>query len=436
MKKIIFSLIFVLMMGLGFISCSHNDYEPYDPIKIQKTEFKQSFVNTFGEIATDQDCGFDNAKVFDYTKASTRGHDVNGNIWYQKWVRPVNVTDTEKAKVVAEFSKVREGATHTINLPWNNYWVQQVHQGTQYSVDDTGQHVYPSGVMNQLLAWNYNTKSYEHVNNFNNANNITEYTDDITHEKFIGTTLMINMGTGNVDNQFGYHNTSSSNYYYDYIILEIDGAYYVGFDIVGYHPVGQDANANMDVNRDWIFNDWIVKISPAELNMDGAIRIIAEDLGDDNGSDFDYNDVVFDVKLVNEWRDDLHANKLVGYFVLRAAGGTLPLTVAGKEVHNLFGVATDVMVNTNRGTVSKAPVSFEVILGDADWNTPASTLVRNIPVIVQYKTGIITLYTETGQAPEKIAVNTSYVWCDEREPISTRYKLFAEWVKNKLISWY
>ena len=170
--------------------------------------------------------------------------------------------------------------------------------------------------------------------------------------------------------------------------------------------------------------------------MDGAIRIIAEDLGDDNGSDFDYNDVVFDVKLVNEWRDDLHANKLVGYFVLRAAGGTLPLTVAGKEVHNLFGVATDVMVNTNRGTVSKAPVSFEVILGDADWNTPASTLVRNIPVIVQYKTGIITLYTETGQAPEKIAVNTSYVWCDEREPISTRYKLFAEWVKNKLISWY
>lgn len=437
MKKIVLNLILGLIGSMAFMACSNNEFEEYDYANVQKMKFEQTFAKTFGEIAADQDWGFNNITVFEYREgAVTRGHNVNGNIWYQQWERPVNVTDAEKAKVVAEFSKVREGATHTINLPWDNYWVQQVHQGTSPSVDGTGTYVYPSGVMNQLIAWNYNTNSYEHVNNFNNANNTTEYTDDITHEKFIGTTLMINMGKGDVDNQFGYHNTSSSNYYYDYIVLEIDGAYYVGFDIVGYHPVGQDANVNMDVERDWVFNDWIVKISPALFNMDGAYRIIAEDLGA-NESDFDYNDVVFDVKLVNEYTEEFgYQGKLVGYFVLRAAGGTLPLTVAGKEVHELFGVATDVMVNTNNGTVTKDPVQFRVVLGDADHSTPGGTIAKNIPVIVQNGNNVITLETETGNAPEKIAVETRYVWCNEREPIYTRYTLFPRWVKDKTTVWY
>ena len=50
---------------------------------------------------------------------------------------------------------------------------------------------------------------------------------------------------------------------------------------------------------------------------------------------------------------------------LRAAGGTLPLRIDGKdawEVHKLFGVATNVMVNTNAQAKglngdTKAPVS-------------------------------------------------------------------------------
>ena len=360
-------------------------------------------------------------------------------MWYQKWERPVNVTDAEKTKVIAEFSKVREGATHTENLPWDNYWVQQVYQGTNPSVDGTGTKVYPNGVMNQLIAWNFNKGEYEHVNNFNNANNTTEYTDDETKEKYYGTTLMVDMGTGDVDDQFGYHNTSSSNYYYDYIILEIDGAYYVGFDIVGYHPIGQDANANMDVDRDWVFNDWIVKISPAIFNMEGADRIIAEDLSADDGSDFDYNDVVFDAKVVNEWIASENDNKLVAYITLRAAGGTMPLYIGGKEkgkeVHALFGVNTGTMVNTNNGTVSKDPVSFSIILGPAVWD--GSFNVKDIPVVVDGKKGTITLKSEVGQASEKLCVSTSFQWCDEREPIDQRYPSFKNWVREgDSLSWY
>lgn len=421
----------------AFTSCSKSGDDVYNPNakeEFKKADFQTTFINTFGQPAADQDWGFDAIQVYDYTQhVSTRAHNVNGNLWYQSWERPVNVTDAEKTKVLAEFSKVRENAQHTENLPWNNYWVQQVHQGTQPSVDGTGAKVFPSEVMNQLMAWNYNTSEYEHVNNFNNANNNTEYTDDETHQKYIGTTLMVDMGTGDVDNQFAYHNTSSSNYYYDYIILQIDGAYYVGFDIVGYHPIGQDANANMDVNRDWIFNDWIVKISPAKFNMNGATRIIAEDLGKDEDSDFDYNDVVFDVKIANEWDGSLNQNRLRAYIRLQAAGGTLPLTIAGREVHALFGVDTNVMVNTRKNTTSRPAVDFKIDLGIADYNISGGDAAKSIPVVVNNS---VTLAVETGKAPEKIAVPNTYSWCSERDPIQKVYPMFADWVLDKSVKWY
>lgn len=439
MKKIILSMLAMIAFG----SCSKHDFAEYSYVEQQKNKFESAFVEEFGTPASDQDWGFDGVEVFNFTKSNTRGHDVNGNLWYQKWERPVNVTDAEKEKVSAEFAKVRENAVNTINIPWENYWVQQVHQGDRASLDGNNNRVYPSGVMNQLMAYNFNSGEYEHVNNFNNANNTTEYTDDITKEKYYGTTLMINMGVGDKLDQFAYHNTSSSDYYYSYIILEIDGAYYVGFDIVGYHPVGQDANANMDVDRDWIFDDWIVKISPAKFNMDGAVRIIAEDLGADQGSDFDYNDVVFDVKLANEWDASWGSygdNRLKAYITLRAAGGTLPLTVAGVEVHSKFGVAVNHMHNTNaygEGINYNSGVSFVADLGPAEWSLQGSDIAKNlIPIVVTYKNGeTATLTCETGKAPEKICVKPDFKWQEEYINIRKKYPLFSDWVLDKTVNW-
>ena len=59
--------------------------------------------------------------------AKTRIADVNGNLWYQNWERPVNVTETEKAKVIEEFSKKREGVRNTQQVTWEHFWVQQVY---------------------------------------------------------------------------------------------------------------------------------------------------------------------------------------------------------------------------------------------------------------------------------------------------------------------
>ena len=223
------------------------------------------------------------------TTLGSRAANVEGNLWYKNWDRPTNVTEEEIAKVLEAVKEPRVGAKNDIHIDWNNYWVQQVYTGEATYTDGYGNNIGTgSSHMNKLLAYSskkndvvswwdeatqgpvYELKDkgpgedpYEHVNNFNNGSNNTVYTDDETKEQFVGTTLMTDMYAEGIIDQFGYHNTTDSKNHYEYIIIEVDGSYYICFDFYATHPEGQEANKNMDVERDWIFNDWIVKISPA-----------------------------------------------------------------------------------------------------------------------------------------------------------------------------
>ena len=184
--------------------------------------------------------------------------------------------------------------------------------------------------MDWLCAYDPNTSGDDHVNNFNNANG--------------SVMLMMNSSTS----RFGYKSSTDNGHVFYYFRMEvINGMYYVGFD---FSAEGQ--NPNEQVKRDLIYNDWIVKIVPGKgySKPNPNIRIIAEDLSAKEGSDFDFNDVVFDVTFTSDNTADI---------TLIAAGGTLPLTVAGQEVHSKFGVNTDVMVNTGAGP-TKAPVTFSI----------------------------------------------------------------------------
>lgn len=407
MKKIYLFLIGTLLV----ISC---DKQITTLQEIKDAQYTESFVETFGDIAPNQTWGFKNV---------TRGANVTGNLWYQNWERPVNITDEEIEWAKQEFSKTRENTFNNIHIDWENYWVQQVYTGVNPSYDGNNNEVYPSDVCNQLVAWSYDTKvinwypyewtyesvgSYKHVNNFNNANNTSEYTDDVTKEKFIGTTLMENMKSDGRTNQFGYHNTKDSQYHYDYIIIEHNGSYFVGFDIVGYRPVS--ANANMDVNRDWIFNDWIVKISPAKpKTTEQEGRIICEDLG--TIGDFDFNDVVFDAYIESDGTTTI---------TLLAAGGVLDISVAGVKVSEVMGK----MVNTGAGNVHE-PYTFVA-------NDKYSSLI-DIPVVVSSSAENITSYelsAQVGKAPQKICVPKTFKWCKEYKSIKDAYPGFKNWVNN------
>ena len=171
-------------------------------------------------------------------------------------------------------------------------------------------------------------------------------------------------------------------------------------------------------------------------NSDADIRVIAEDLtitaNSKTNTDFDFNDVVFDVT----WISDNEAK-----ITLQAAGGTLPLTVgldnpddynyADYEVHGKFGVAVNVMVNTNwPNGASKDPVTYTV---SGNYNRNA----KNIPVYVKKAGEWIELQANQGQPASKIGVSTSYNWCNEREAISSRYPNFSSWVTdgNPVIWW-
>lgn len=153
-----------------------------------------------------------------------------------------------------------------------------------------------------------------------------------------------------------------------------------------------------------------------------TIRIIAEDLSASEGSDFDFNDVVFDVKM-NWPSEGKHT------ITLLAAGGTLPLTIAGVEVHAKFGVSTNKMVNTESWTEQRAPVTFVIEGKYANAN--------EIEVRVQKGSDWPLLTAPIGKAASKIAVSTDYEWVKELQDITNAYGQFDTYVTTgKPAKWW
>ena len=157
-----------------------------------------------------------------------------------------------------------------------------------------------------------------------------------------------------------------------------------------------------------------------------AVRIICEDLG--ASDDFDFNDVVFDALI--------EGGKT--YIKVLAAGGTLPLTVAGKEVHKIFEVGTKTMVNTQPNAHNATKTDKQEFVIDQAYPS-----YKDIPVMVgvdadanpMTNEGMTTLKAEKGAAPQKIAVDTNFEWCDERQQIEDKYTNFGEYVQKSGTRW-
>lgn len=241
---------------------------------------------------------------------------------------------------------------------------------------------------------------------------------------------------------------------------------------------------------DGYYSDWIVCIVeaiPKELTSrivrkpvlertrkplpEQCGRIFAEDLGVSSREDLDFNDVVFDVDvwenfeegwiyLTRVWSDgtkedagkEWYSSEGDGTYsaeiTLQAAGGTLPLTVAGVEVHNAFDVGITTMVNTrddNSTAFGSYVVEYPpVLIGEFTTSQlnpeKADTdpiLASDIPIVVKYTTDINFLKDELGGAPYKLFVpNHTTKWTVERKPLSLAYPKFAGYVKDKDIKWW
>jgi hypothetical protein len=213
-----------------------------------------------------------------------------------------------------------------------------------------------------------------------------------------------------------------------------------------------------DTLKDWIklstgadgyYSDWIVTLTKAEQDTpptpptpptrNYSIRVLGEDLtfanttsasgvditDADEGADFDFNDVVFDVAHVTNGTADENGT----WIRVMAAGGTLPLYIGSvaeaNEVHHMFGQPTTKMINTNApsGISGLDPIEYKYSDGQVN--------AKEIAIIV-IKDGIqFTLSANRGEPASKIAVsNMNFQWTNERQSIKKKYPQFAKWAQE------
>ena len=198
----------------------------------------------------------------------------------------------------------------------------------------------------------------------------------------------------------------------------------------------------------------IVEIDPSTETTKGKFeikkvldhkRVFCEDLGSSsNRRDYDYNDAVFDAKIIESFFVDVNTSGSSEPYGLNwyaeievlAAGGELSLTVGGVQVNDLFDKSPSMIINTvsaeddesfaashNAFTDPYSPKKFIY-----EFNSLEEATIANIPVIAKAGNTAIYLKAEKGEAPQKICVPVGTRWAYERVPIDEAYGNFSAWV--------
>lgn len=245
----------------------------------------------------------------------------------------------------------------------------------------------------------------------------------------------------------------------------------------GCSPGSSGTHSYGDGSRD---KTWNVTSEEWDQVTNQSGRIFCEDLGKAAREDLDYNDVVFDVIIwkhtrtvqpmksritwtTTDGRVDAGSEResaavtngpssstdtYYAQIQLLAAGGTLPLTVAGKEVHDAFGFGVTTMVNTRDANSTaygsyefKDPEKYPVYIGDISktvtfkgktYNlklTAGISHAKDVPIVVNYDNAqVAQLKANPGEPPHKLFVPFNTQWTSERKPLNLAYPNFARYV--------
>lgn len=329
----------------------------------------------------------------------------------------------------------------------------------------------------------YNT--WHHINNFNDGNTVDrpqQYADnsinpylpkdaaghvaldlinptnddvDVDYEgaaksKERNRTLMYVRSSGT--ESFAFHPSwdDQSAFYESYVLVHLS------FNVNEHHYEGnylafdwQGENAGQKAKPDGYYNNWIIKVTPANYVPTQTFpvsRIMCEDLG--NTLDFDFNDLVFDVKY------ELTSgtpNKLDAVLIIQASGGTLPIWVGQKdanhEAHFLLGssdTGIPINVGANPGKTHDVAIIRLALTEGIDWSmTDGQVTVNPNNINIWVGSTTASLVTEAkllpasggtaGQsAPQKISIPyTDTRWLKESQQIEWGYGYFDEWVRNE-----
>ena len=422
MRKQLMTGVAAAAICLGLASCSRFDYTLISEGEQAYVNYENAFKEKFGEPAPDQTWGFGSADANGggvAQRAITRTANPNSNQWFKEmnYKKPADITQAEIDYVMNWFATHTKADGQTLDI--NNYFIQQIgYSGDSYRVTDksgASDSIESNEHMDHIFAnLDANGSSMDHVYNFNTSS---------------GSIML--MENSETKYGFGFQDSWGTDDNYvtqNYLMAEIDvpgvgKGWYVGLD---YQTKKSDAG--IDLKPDGKYDDRVMKIVPAVKNpLKCDIRIIAEDLSASEGSDFDFNDVVFDVKYGYPAWDKTT-------IILQAAGGKLPLCIGvldkDHEVHNLFGVSLNTMVNTEDWTAHKDPVPFIIDGQYGSWN------INNLPIWVQKGSDWVLLTAHKGKAASKIAVSTDYKWVKELQDISKAYKNFDTYVTNCTPEWW
>lgn len=213
--------------------------------------------------------------------------------------------------------------------------------------------------------------------------------------------------------------------YYSAVVDKENVSYLVGFEDWSFKYSANDHVADCNdvilaINQKTSTPPTIVDIDnpdePDEVVYED--RVICEDLG--TTDDFDFNDVVFDVRYENG----------DAYVKVLCIGGTLPLYVGGREVHELAGATIksnglfDILGDVDLDEFKVENVTnakdITVRVNGTALGTQNAGTVKQENAIAEDK-DMYELNAEVGQVPQKIRVDTDYVWCSERQSIDSKY---------------
>ena len=217
----------------------------------------------------------------------------------------------------------------------------------------------------------------------------------------------------------------------------------------GYLPVTGGASkkwVKVGGCADGYFSDWIVTLTeakggttPPPSDPDIVCRIIVEDLTVGESSDFDFNDVVFDV-CKN------------GTLIIRAIGGELPIYIGAEGANEVHAACSVELGSTNQGANShmmmrntgwassgvgknNVAIDYNADLGHISLNRTFSSKdeAKEIGIWVHKNGTNIRLQAPVGKVASMICVGQDYKWCAERQDIDDKYhkdgvKLFHQYV--------
>lgn len=486
MKKYLIAGALAFICNAFLSSCSEDMGGDFTSIEeAKKVQFAQNFEKFYGKIAPTQDWGFDDAQAaMARSRAQTRGIGDNSSGTcikpdmpnYPSATAPAAITTAER-DYVRNWFETHPGFTSGLDI--SNFYVQHVWGLASKSYKVWYNHYDQNYMTNHLgAASNYyrddyfdnGTIDYLSVGDGTNYTHLNDFNSNSAGTKW-GTIYMENSSALS----FKYHCSWSNQEFTYFKCAEIDvpgvgKGYYVGMCMYGEKSDNGDRKINKDQKDLQYADDWIIKVIPANgstivnkktTKVYKKKRVLVhkwvfcEDLGSAaTKRDYDYNDLVFDAKIIEEYKvlRDANGNETAytndashSYYAEvtpLAAGGelTIKFDKIGSTIHGMFasGVADNILINTCHENLPIATPHRERLIGKTEkytFSSEASARINNIEILVRTQTVAYALVAYRGEAPHKICVPVGTRWAYERTDIKDAYTGFDTYVAGGAQPW-